>query len=157
MGLTNEKIKFNFDQEVLSFCFVVLKPINRASSGHAMSIAIVLAYPNGKIKIVDIYGNPLLDLVVPDEEEIMHVRSSAVQDDPFIAVLTTTGKLHLVEVELIRIKAKDKKVTPPMVAAEQPKRRVVLNEEHYSKKYKANYIMYEYMPKIVNLNSTKND
>jgi len=41
--------------------------------------------------------------------------------------------------------------------APEPRRKIELNQDHYSKRYKANYIMYEYMPKIVNLNSTVDD
>lgn len=40
----------------------------------------------------------------------------------------------------------------------EPRRKIEeLNQDHYSKRYKANYIMYEYMPKVINLNKTMDE
>ena len=91
VGVATEKNRFSYDRDVITYCFLVVKPINRASSGHAMSVVIALAHPNGIISIVDIYGNKLLELNIPDQDEIIHLSSSTSQEEPFLAVLTANG------------------------------------------------------------------
>lgn len=86
---------------------------------------------------MDIYGNKLLDLSIPHREEILLVRSSGVQDDPILSVLTASGKLHVVEIELHRIKAF--KSTNETAVPEEPYKRVTLADGHYSKRYKTNF------------------
>jgi len=50
-----------FEEEVRAYRFINVKAINRSSEGYLLQMAVAVALPGGKIKMVDIYGNLLIE------------------------------------------------------------------------------------------------
>ena len=57
----SEKIELMFDEKVRAFRFINVKSINRNSAGSPLTMAVAVALPGGRIQMVDIYGNHLIE------------------------------------------------------------------------------------------------
>ena len=67
-------------------------------------MAVAVALPGGKIKVVDIYGNDLIEFYTENEEEVIEIRShpSHGSDDCYLAALTDQGSFYTFYFELRR-------------------------------------------------------
>ena len=61
ISLLNEKVEYRFGDQVRTFEFINVKSIHRASQGFMVQMAVAVALPGGRIKVIDIYGNDLID------------------------------------------------------------------------------------------------
>ena len=52
---------YDFEEEVLTYTFINVKSINRASQGFMVQMAVAVALKGGRIKVLDIYGNDLIE------------------------------------------------------------------------------------------------
>ena len=59
--LVTQKIELMFEEKVRTFRFINVKAINRSSQGYMLQMAVAVALPGGKIKMIDIYGNHLIE------------------------------------------------------------------------------------------------
>ena len=61
ISLLNEKVEYRFGDQVRTFEFINVKSIHRASQGFMVQMAVAVALPGGRIKVIDIYGNDLIE------------------------------------------------------------------------------------------------
>jgi hypothetical protein len=70
-------------------------------------MALVIAYPNGDIHLVDLWGNDLLAFPLVEEvdwttDKIVSMEGSPTTDEQFVAILTESGKAFVIEWEVRR-------------------------------------------------------
>ena len=94
-----------FDAKVRTFKFINVKSINRNSAGHHHQMAVAVALPGGRIQMVDIYGNHLIEFQTENDEEVIQIRShpSTSNDDCYVAALTDQGTFYVFNFELKRL------------------------------------------------------
>ena len=59
-----EKQFYQEEEEIVSFEFMAVKPLGKASSGALITTAVAIALKSGLIKVYDIYGNVLMKMQV---------------------------------------------------------------------------------------------
>ena len=104
ISLLNEKVVYGFDEEVLTYTFINVKSINRASQGFLVQMAVAVALRGGRIKVVDIYGNDLIEFQTENSEEVIEIRSHPTHssEDCYLAALTEQGTFYTFYFELRR-------------------------------------------------------
>lgn len=100
----HEKMELIFSEHVRTFQFINVKSLQKLSQGNHATNIVAAALPGGKVQLMDIYGNFLLEFVTEDGDEVIEIQSNprgqSQNDDMFVAVLTEKNALYVFSFEI---------------------------------------------------------
>lgn len=103
---------------------------------------VAAALPGGKLQLMDIYGNFLVEFTTEDGDEIIELQSNprgmAQSEDMFVAALTESGALYVFSFEMTKVEnwKEIQKAQKSNVDTDGDERFAPLNDFPYSKNYR---------------------
>ena len=95
----HEKVELIFSEEVRCYRFISVKSVQKTSQGQSVMMVVAAALPGGKVQLMDIYGNFLVEFATEDGDEIIDLhsnpRGATSQDDLYVAALTESGAFYV--------------------------------------------------------------
>ena len=67
----HEKVELIFSEEVRCFRFIGVKSVQKTSQGNSVMMVVAAALPGGKLQLMDIYGNFLVEFTTEEGDEII--------------------------------------------------------------------------------------
>jgi hypothetical protein len=99
-----EKLVMEETDAIVCYEFITIKPLGKSSQGTLLTQGMVFALETGEIRVMDVYGNLLLNFTLSTgaEDKITSLSTSSSQDEMLVGVMTGSQKLHVYPIDLKR-------------------------------------------------------